>query len=47
MSRFLKPSLAAIETIAPISARLIANKSALKFKTEQIEAIRKGLTKNE
>ena len=40
-------NLEPVETIAPISARLIANKSALKFKTEQIEAIRKGLTKNE
>ena len=40
-------NLEPIETIVPISARLIANKSALKFKTEQIEAIRKGLTKNE
>ena len=40
-------NLEPVETIVPISARLIANKSALKFKTEQIEAIRKGLTKNE
>ena len=40
-------NLEPIETIVPISARLIANKSALKFKTEQIEAIRKGLMKNE
>lgn len=40
-------NLEPVETIAPISARLIANKSALKFKTEQIEAIRKGLMKNE
>ena len=47
VSRILKNNLEPVETIVPISARLIANKSALKFKTEQIEAIRKGLTKNE
>ena len=47
VSRILKNNLEPVETIAPISARLIANKSALKFKTEQIEAIRKGLMKNE
>ena len=43
----LENNLEPVETVVPISARLIANKSALKFKTEQIEAIRKGLTKNE
>ncbi len=32
------------ETIVPISARLIANKSAFKFKTAEIEAVRDGLT---
>lgn len=31
------------ETIVPISARLIANKSSFKFKTEQIEKIKDGL----
>ena len=31
------------ETIVPISARLIANKSSFKFKNEQIEAIAKSL----
>ncbi|MBQ8575947.1 MAG: ATP phosphoribosyltransferase [Clostridia bacterium] len=31
------------ETIVPISARLIANKSSFQFKTEQIENIKNGL----
>lgn len=34
-----------IETIVPISARLIANKAAFKFKTEQIEKIADSLRK--
>lgn len=33
------------ETIVPISARLIANKSSFKFKNEQIEAILESMTK--
>ncbi len=33
------------ETILPISARLIANKSSYKFKNELIERVREGLTK--
>ena len=32
-----------VETIVPISARLIANKAAYKFKNQQITAIRKGM----
>ena len=36
-------SLEVFETIAPISARLIANKSAFKFKTREIEAILKAV----
>ncbi|MBQ3390583.1 MAG: ATP phosphoribosyltransferase [Firmicutes bacterium] len=32
-----------IETIVPISARLIANKAGFKFKTREIEAVRDGL----
>ena len=36
-------SLEVFETIAPISARLIANKSAFKFKTQEIEAILKAV----
>ncbi len=32
-----------IETIVPISARLIANKAGFKFKTKEIEAVRNGL----
>lgn len=35
--------LCVIEDVVPISARLIANKSSYKFKTELIEKIRKGL----
>jgi ATP phosphoribosyltransferase len=31
--------LEVIETVFPISARLIANKSAFKFKTEEIEKL--------
>ena len=37
--------LAVIEKFLPISARLIANKSGFKFKTEQIEDIREKLQK--
>ncbi len=37
-------NLAVVETICPISARLIANKSASKFKNEQISALLKNLT---
>ena len=37
--------LAPFETIVAISARLIANKSSFKFKTEKIEEIKKGLEK--
>ena len=35
--------LKVLETIVPISARLIANKSAYQFKTENIERLRAGL----
>ena len=38
-------NLQVTETIVPISARLIANKSSFKFKNEQIEAIAKSLAK--
>lgn len=38
-------NLTAFETIVPISARLISNKSSYNFKTEKIESIRKGLLK--
>jgi ATP phosphoribosyltransferase len=41
----LENNLEPIETIVPISARLIANKSSYKFKGEQIEQIRLGLSK--
>ena len=41
----LENDLEPIETILPISARLIANKSSYKFKTEEIENIRFGLKK--
>lgn len=41
----LENDLAPFETIVPISARLIANKSSFKFKTEKIEEIKKGLEK--
>ena len=39
----LENDLEPIETIVPISARLIANKAAYKFKGAAIEAIREGL----
>ncbi len=39
----LENDLEPFETIIPISARLIANKSAFKFKNEMIEKIRSGL----
>ena len=39
----LENDLEPIETIVPISARLIANKAAYKFKGEAIEALRDGL----
>ena len=35
--------LEVLETVVPISARLIANKSSFQFNTKQIEAIRQGL----
>ena len=35
--------LEVLETIVPISARLIANMASMKFKAEQIERIREGL----
>ena len=35
--------LEVFETILPISARLIANKSAYKFKTAEIESILRGI----
>ena len=38
-------NLAPLETIVPISARLIANKSSFKFKTAEIEAIRDAIAK--
>ena len=38
-------NLAPLETIVPISARLIANKSSFKFKTTEIEAIRDAIAK--
>ena len=41
----LENNLAPFETIVPISARLIANKSSFKFKTEKIIEIIKGLEK--
>ena len=37
--------LEVIETIVPISARLIANKSGFKFKTEQIERLLEEMRK--
>ena len=36
-------NLTPLETIVPISARLIANKASFKFKTKEIEAIRDAL----
>ncbi len=41
----LENDLQPFETILPISARLIANKSSYKFKTEEIENVRKGLSR--
>ncbi len=38
-------NLAPLETIVPISARLIANKASFKFKTAEIEAIKKAISK--
>lgn len=40
----LENDLEPIETILPISARLIANKSSYKFKNEMIERVRAGLS---
>ena len=37
--------LKVFETIVPISARLVANKSAFKFKGEQIERLTRELAK--
>jgi ATP phosphoribosyltransferase len=37
--------LEVIETILPISARLIANKASFKFKTEEIERLTAELKK--
>ena len=37
-------NLAVLETIVPISARLIANKASFKFKTEQIEKLMESLS---
>lgn len=39
--------LSVIETIVPISARLIANKASFKFKSEQIETIVQRMQKND
>ena len=39
----LENDLEPIETVVPISARLIANKSAYKFKTEKINAMKKRI----
>jgi len=41
----IENDLAPFETIVPISARLISNKASYGFKTEKIEAIKKGLLK--
>ena len=41
----LENDLEPLETIVPISARLIANKASYKFHTAGIEAIREGLAK--
>jgi len=41
----LENNLAPFETIVPISARLIANKSSFSFKTEKIEKIKTELSK--
>ncbi len=37
-------NLAPLETIVPISARLIANKASFKFKTAEIEAIKEAIS---
>ena len=37
--------LEVVESIVPISARLISNKASLKFKSEQIETLRRELMK--
>ena len=39
----LENGLAPLETIVPISARLIANRSSFKFKTEEMEKLQTGL----
>ena len=39
----IENNLAPFETIVPISARLISNKSAYSFKYKKIEKIKKGL----
>ena len=39
----LENDLEPLETIVPISARLIANKASFRFKASQIEAIQEGL----
>ncbi len=39
-------NLEVIETIVPISARLIANKAGFKFKSAQIEALTRALSEN-
>ncbi len=41
----IENDLAPFETIVPISARLISNKSSYNFKTQRIEEIKKGLLK--
>ena len=38
-------NLEVLETIVPISARLIANMASMKFKAEAIGGIREGLAK--
>lgn len=38
-------NLAVLETIVPISARLISNKASFKFKTAQIEKIKESISK--
>lgn len=40
----LENNLEPFETIVPISARLISNKASYSFKTDRIEAIKKGLS---
>ena len=41
----LENNLAPFETIVPISARLISNKASYGFKTQMIEAVKQGLSK--